>query len=558
MYFDALVLAAITQEIRVRALGGRIQSVVQPDPLSLSMELYANQTRHDLVLSAEAAHPRIHFAGEKPRRGTENPSPLLLQMRKYLVGARLMDVEQPEWERILRLRFQRGGDTLTLIAEIMGRHSNLILTDAGGTILECVKRVGSDVNRYRVVLPNHAYVAPPSQGKPALPEWTEEGLARFLAERASTSAERALVGAVRGLSPLAAREALARSGGAEPARLLQQLRGLFAPLQTGDWKPGIGLEESSPAAYAPYPLTHLPEWQPVESMSQAIEAYRTACEAADPYSAARASVRALLEDAGKTLARRRAALEREAVGEEEVSALLERGQILLNHLRDIPKGKDEITVPGLSDEPVRVELDPRLAPVENAQRYFKAYQKARAAMEEIPAKLEALAAEEAYLAQLGADLALARSRPEIDEAAAALAEAGYVRQARPRARSKAGGPLALHSQDGFLVLAGRNSRQNEEVTFKSASPDDVWLHAKGQPGAHVIIRSGGRAVPEATLEFAARLAAYHSAARGESSVQVDWTLRKHVRRMQGGRPGMVWYTREQSLVVPATAPEPSG
>jgi predicted ribosome quality control (RQC) complex YloA/Tae2 family protein len=291
------------------------------------------------------------------------------------------------------------------------------------------------------------------------------------------------------------------------------------------------------------------------SISHAIEEYRDAREAADPYAAARATVRALIADADKILARRRAALERESIAEEDVNALLERGQILLNHLRDMPKGKNEITLPGLSDEPVRIELNPRLTPLGNAQRYFKSYQKARAAMEGVPAKLEALAAEQAYLAQLGADLMLARSRPEIDEVAATLAEAGYVRHARPRVHSKPSGPLALHSPDGFLVLVGRNSRQNEVVTFKSAAPDDVWLHVKGYPGAHVVIRSGGRTVPDATLKFAARLAAYHSAARGESAKQVDWTLRKHVRRMQGGRPGMVWYTHEQSLVVPATPPE---
>ena len=555
MFFDALTLAAVTEEIRLRILGGRVQAAVQPDSLTLSLEIYAGQVRHDLVLSAEASHPRICFASEKPRRGTENPSPLLLQMRKYLVGARLSDVEQPPWERILRLRFERGGEALTLIAEIMGRHSNLILTDDAGAILECVKRVGSDVNRYRVVLPNRAYVAPPAQGKPSLPEWTEARLASLLAERAEIPAERVLVGAVRGLSPLAARESLYRAGGPDAASLLAALHALFAPIQTGDWTPSVGLEGGIPAAYAPYSLTHMPDCQPAESISRAIEAYRAAKEAADPYAAARASVRAQIADAEKTLARRRAALEREAVPQEEVDALRERGQVLLNHLRAVPKGSDEITLPGLTDEPMRIELNPRLTPVENAQRYFKAYQKARAASAEIPAKLEALAAEEAYLTQLAADLALARSRPEIDDVASVLAEAGYAKESRPRSRSRPAGPLALHSPDGFLVLVGRNSRQNEEITFKAASPDDLWLHARGLAGAHVVIRSGGRAIPPSTLEFAARLAAHHSAARGQSSVQVDWTLRKHVRRMQGGRPGMVWYAREQSLVVPSTPPE---
>lgn len=556
MFFDALTLAAVVREIRERALGGRVQSVVQPDPLTVALELYAGQTRHDLVLSAQASHPRVNFAAEKPRRGTETASPLLLQLRKLLVGGRLTDVHQPAWERVLHLRFERGGEAFTLIAEIMGKHSNIVLVAADGTIRECVKRVGPDVNRYRVVLPSRAYVPPPAQSRLPLPGWDEERLARLLQEHADKSVERVLVGAVQGLSPLAAREALARAGGADPARILGALRELFAPIETGRWSPCVGLQGGAVVAYAPYELTHLGEWRPAPSISAAIETYRAAQETADPYAAARASVRRLLDDAARAVSRRRQALEREMPHADEVNRLLECGQVLLAHLAEIRKGQSRVSLPGLSGEMLTMDLNPDETPLENAQRYFKAYQKARAALEEVPQRLEALAAEEAYLAQLRADLALASSRPEIDEVAAALAEAGYVHERTPScSRPQVAKPLTLRSPDGFAVLVGRNSRQNEEVTFRMAAPDDVWLHVRGQPGAHVVVRSGGRAVPEATLEFAARLAAYHSAARGEPSVQVDWTLKKHVRRMPGGRPGMVHYSHERSIVVPADPPE---
>jgi len=555
MYFDALTLAAVAQEIARRALGGRVQAVVQPDDLSIALEVYANQTRHDLIFSAEAAHPRVHFAGEKPRRGTETPSPLLLQLRKHLVGAHLVNLRQPAWERILELRFQRGDETLTLIAEIMGRHSNLILTDAAGKVLECVKRIGSDVNRYRVTLPGHPYVAPPVQNRMPLPEWDEALLAEALAKNAEIPPERVLVSLIRGLSPLAAREALARAGGADPARTLAALRELFAPLETGTWTPAVGLEDGVIVAYAPYALTHLPEYRSMPSVSAAIEAYRAARETADPYAAARASVRAAITEVRKVLGRRRGSLQRETVTEEGMNAFLEKGQMLLSHLSQVKKGEQTVTLPGWNGEPIRIDLNPKLSPVDNAQRFFKAYQKARAALEEVPAKLEELAAEEAYLAQLEADLSAAESRPEIDDVLSALAEAGYVRTEKPRPRAKTGGPLTFRSADGFAVLVGRNSRQNEELTFKIASPDDIWLHVRGRPGAHVVIRSGGREVPDATLRYAAQLAAWHSTARDEGSVQVGWTLRKHVRRMMGGRPGMVRYTREQSLLVEPAPPE---
>ncbi len=553
MYFDALTLAAVVQEIRARALGGRVQSVVQPDALTIALELYAGQARHDLVLSAQPSHPRVHFAADKPRRGTETPSPLLLQLRKLLVGARLADAYQPGWERILHLRFERGDEVFTLVAEIMGKHSNVVLVAADGAILECVKRVGPDVNRYRVVLPNRLYVPPPAQNRLPLPAWGEERLARLLRERGDVSVERALVGAVQGLSPMAAREAMARAGVAEAGPLLRALRELFAPMDTGGWSPSVGLRGGVAVAYAPYALTHLGDWRPVLSMSAAIEVYRAAQETADPYAAARAAVQSLIAEAAKTLARRRQALEREMPPPEEVNRLLECGQVLLNHLHEIRKGQTRVTLPGLSGQMLAIDLNADETPSENAQRYFRMYQKARAALEEVPQRLETLAAEEAYLAQLGADLAMATTRPEIDEVAAALAEAGYARERRvSRAVRHTSRPLSVRSPDGWTVLVGRNSRQNEEVTFKMAAPDDVWLHVRGLPGAHVVIRCGGRAVPEATLEFAARLAAYHSAARGDRAVQVDWTLRKHVRRLPGGRPGMVQYSHEESVVVPAT------
>lgn len=555
MYFDVLALAAVSQEMGQRILKGRVQAVVQPHSLALGLEIYAAHSRHHLLLSAEPSHPRAHFLSEKPRRGTEAPSPMLLRLRRCLDGARLVRIHQPPWERILHMEFQRGDEAYTLIAEIMGRHSNLVLTDGSGTILECVKRIGRGQSRYRTLLPNQPYVPPPPQEKRPLTEWDEEQLADALEQAEDLPVERALVGLIRGLSPLAAREALARAGTSDPAALLSCLRTLFAPLESGKWTPSVGMDGETAVAYAPYALTHLPEHRGAASTSDAIETYLASAHTLDSYAAVRAAVEAALKEAERTLKRRKASLERGLKGQEEVQALLEKGQVLLAHLPEVGRNMREITLPGLRGEDIHIALDPRLSPVENAQRYFKAYQKAQAALRDAPPRMEALAAEEAYLAQLGADLALAESRPEIDEVMAALADGGYVRDRKPRPRAKPPGPLTLRSPDGFVVVVGKNSRQNEEVTFKMAAPDDVWLHVRGYAGAHVVVRSGGRPVPEGTLQFAAQIAAFYSAARGEATVQVDWTLCKHVRRLPGGKPGMVRYSHEASVVVEPALPD---
>ncbi len=555
MYFDMLCLAAVSREMEQRILGGRVQAVVLPDALALGLEIYAARFRHYLLLSAESSHPRVHFLSEKPRRGTDVPSPMLLRLRRCLDGARLLGIHQPPWERVLHMEFQRGDDAYRLIAEIMGRHSNLILTDDAGTILECVKRIGRDQNRYRTVLPNHPYVPPPSQEKRPVTEWDERQLADALAQAEGLPVERALVGLIRGLSPLAAREALGRAGTSDPATLLSRVRDLFAPLETGDWEPSVGISGEAAVAYAPYALTHLPDHRRVASTSEAIETYLSSAHTVDSYAAARAAVEEALKEAEGTLRRRRASLERGLKTEQETQALLEKGQVLLAHLPEIARNTREVTLPGLSGESIQIALDPRLSPVENAQRYFKSYQKSQAALKDAPPRMEALAAEEAYLAQLRADLTLAESRPEIDEVMAALADGGYVRARKPRPHAKPARPLTLRSPNGLLVAVGKNSQQNEEITFKIAAPDDVWLHVRGYPGAHVVIRSGGRPVPEPTLRFAAQTAAFYSAARGEAAVQVDWTHCKHVRRLPGGKPGMVRYSHETSVMVEPAAPD---
>ena len=205
------------------------------------------------------------------------------------------------------------------------------------------------------------------------------------------------------------------------------------------------------------------------------------------------------------------------------------------------------------DEPLTVEIDPALSPAENANRYFREYQRVKAATEQVPALLAETEAELAFLRQLQSEAALAEDRAQLDEVEEELYAAGYGRDRRSTrkggGRAARSAPLAVRAPDDTPIWVGRNSRQNEELTFRRAAPDDMWLHVHGVPGAHVIVRCGGAPVAEETLLLAARLAAHYSSARSEPRVQVDFTARRHVRHMPGGRPGMVTYTHESTLVV---------
>jgi len=576
MYFDALTMAAVADELRTQILGGRVQTVLLPDDLSIGMEVYAHGERRYLLASAHPEHARVHLAGEKLRRGVETPSPLLLLLRKYIHGGRVAAIEQPPFERALHVAVQHPEGNTTLIVEVMGRYSNIVLVAEENLILDSVKRVGPEMSRYRIILPQHFYVPPPPQSKLDPTDVTELRLRDLLSDASPESPLwRALVAGVRGVSPLVAREVVYRAmGDAEAAvsqmtritPLLDALQEMLMPVWEHCWQPGIVKRGEELVAFAPYPLNQYGGWEAVESISQAVEAYYGQMVGEDAYAAAKRGTREAIFRARDRVRRKQEALQRSNVSQAQVEELRLKGEMILAYAHGIEPGQRKLTAPVGPDEPsLLIELDPTISPVENAQRYFEKYKKAKSAAEEIPPLLRRAELELRYLDQLETDLALAANRPEIQEVEASLAEAGYVREKRRRRKMKqtfppkVGGdrggararsePLAVTSEDGLLILVGKNSRQNYEVTFRQAAPHDLWLHVRGVPGAHVVVKAGGRDVSETTLRQAAQLAAYYSQARGSARVAVDYTERRHVRPIKGAGPGLVTYTQEKTIRV---------
>lgn len=563
MYFDALTMAAVADELRAYILNGRVQKVLLPDDLSIGMEVYAHRERRYLLASAHAEYARLHLAGEKLRRGVEKTTPLLLLLRKYVRGGRIAVIEQPPFERVLHIRVQHPEGNTTLIVEVMGRYSNIVLVAEEGLILDSVKRVGPEMSRYRSILPRHLYVPPPPQSKLDPTDVTELCLKDLLSDASPESPVwRALVKGIAGVSPLMAKEVVYRALGdaeaavsqaAELSLLLEAFQEMLMPVWEHRWQSSMVKEDGRLVAFAPYPLTQYGGWEEVESISQAVRAYYGQKVGEDAYTAAKRRAREAIVQAKEKVRRKREALERAKVSQAEVEALRRQGEMILAYAHRIEPGQRELTAPlGPDEPPLLIELDPSLSPVENAQRYFEKYKKAKSAAEEIPPLLRRAELEMRYLDQLEADLDLAANRPEIQEVEASLAEAGYIKKKRRRRKMKRSQPLEVESQDSLLILVGRNSRQNHEVTFRRAAPDDLWLHARGVPGAHVIVKTGGREVPEATLRQAAQLAATYSQARGSTHVDVAYTERRYVRSIKGAGPGLVTYTQEKTIRV---APE---
>jgi predicted ribosome quality control (RQC) complex YloA/Tae2 family protein len=574
MHFDALTLAAIASELKQTIVGGRVQQVLLPDNRSVGLEFYAQRQRRYLLLSAHAQASRIHLLDQKLRRGVEKETPMLLLLRKYVRGAILDRVEQPlPFERVLYLYFDHPEHGMNaLVIEPMGRLSNILLLDAGDTVRGVLIPVPPGEKAERVLLPRRPYHFPPPQQKvPPLDDGSESYAERLkLALRSESRLWKALIGGVDGISPTLAREVAWRAAEDENAESSQvpyeivavALHSLWKLPETGEWQPGVAIDdEGNVAGFAAYELHFLGDFVPTESISAAVaqfygEQERDASGSKDPYAGVRNSVAALLKDARMRIDRQLAALAQDEPQPGEAEGLRTQAEWLLALSSQIEPGQKVLRVP-LEDGEMAITLDEEHSPVEQAERYFDRAAKRERAAEIIPVRRSELEADRAFVEQLQSDLALAESQPEIVAVREHLREAGYLRT-RPKRQQKTAPdrsqPLRFLSPEGFTILVGRNARQNEIITFQEANADDLWLHVRDLPGAHVMIRNGGQAVGDETLQMAAQLAAYFSSQRGERGVPVAVTPRRFVTRMPGGRPGQVHYRNEETLTAAGEMP----
>ena len=562
MYLDYFTLAALVDALRPSLLGARLQRVLAVDDWGIGLELYGAQRRHHLYLGADNREPRIQLMPDQLRRGRAQPQPLAQFLRSHALGARLRAIEQPPWERIVHFRLQTAETEFTLIAEPMARRANLLLVE-DGIIRECLRRVGPSQNRYRLSLPQHRYQAPPPQDQKR-PPWPirEAELAEVLSAAGERPIARALSAHLLAISPLLAREVCQRAAiapdtpasAAAAAALRAALADVVAPLVAGEWQAGVARDrdDGHVLAYSVYPLQQFSDWEARADINEALALYYGAPTGPAAYDAAKLPARAAIEDARQSLSRRRTSLARGLRDESEIQRLRLCGELILAYQREIAAGQEQLlALYDVEVAPLAIALEPAQTPLENAQAYFQRYQKAKRAHAAGPARLAKLARDEALLEQLATDLLLAESWPEIDEVTDALRSAGYLRETRQQPRQRArSGPRRLVCA-GYVIWLGRNMRQNAAILSRHSHPSDLWLHARGAPGAHVVIRDDGRKIPESLVEKAARLAAHYSARRGDASVEVDITERRHVRPIKGGAPGQVRCTGERTLrVVP--------
>ena len=537
MSFDGFFLHHMAEELRRELLGGRIQKINQPFEQELVLQIRSNRKSHKLLLSAHSVFGRVQLT-DTTFENPAVPNTFIMVMRKYLQGAVIEAIQQVENDRILEISVSNKneiGDSVavTLIIEIMGKHSNIILLDkASGKIIEAIKHVGFSQNSYRTILPGSTYVAPPQTG--SLNPFTVGDEKLFEILHTEDLEPKRLQQIFQGLG----RDTATELSGRLTADKLKTFRAFFAsPTQPS-------LTEKSFSA-----LLFSDSKTQISTLSELLDTfYKDKAERDRVNQQASELIRRVeneLEKNRKKLGKQ----EEELLATENAEEFRQKGELLTTFLHQVPNDQEQVELDNYyTGEKIMISLDKALTPNQNAQRYFKRYQKLKEAVKHLTSLIEKTRATILYLESVETALAQA-SLTEIAEIREELIQTGFIRRRQREKIQKRQKPEKYLATDGqTIILVGRNNLQNDELTFKMAKKDELWFHAKDIPGSHVVITGNLQPSDEVKTD-AAELAAYFSKARLSNLVQVDMIETRKLNKPTGGKPGFVTYTGQKTLRV---------
>lgn len=565
MPMDGLTLSFVRDELATTLIGGRVDKITQPERDEIIIALRSLGKNRALLISINPNCARIHLTGDK-RVSPLEPSNFCMLMRKHLQGGKLTDVRQIGGDRILEIDVENRDDlgdlrVRTLILEIMGRHSNLMLVNWNGKIIDSLRHVTDDISRVREVLPGLDYQRPPAQDKLPPENLTAEALAPMLA-RCPGKLSKAYAACISGVSIQAAREITYRLMDDEDAHTSEttpERAAEFAVNYLHDmhsWtKPTIVFDsDGAPLDFMAFPYecrAGLPS-KSYDSMGEMMDAFFMQRDLVERISQKSAALNRVLHS-NIERCEKKLGLQLDALREgDNCEDYRIKGELLMAQLYAVNKGAKSVTLDNYYDEnggPMEIELDVKLSPAANAQRYFKLYQKAKSAQHQAAEQVEKTKQELYYLEGQLDNLQKCTDESELNEVREELVREGYLRANHNRRTMKKLPPsLPYHfiAPDGTDILIGKNNVQNDQLT-RTAEPNDTWLHVKDMPGSHVIVCT--RNPSDETLLLAARLAAWFSKGQRSSQVPVDYTLRKYVKKPAGAKPGFVIYTHQTTLFV---------
>ena len=538
MSFDGFFLHHMVEELRSELLNGRIQKINQPFEQELVLQIRSNRQSHRLLLSAHPVFGRIQLT-QTTFENPAQPSTFIMVLRKYLQGALIESIEQVENDRIVEMTVSNKneiGDHIqaTLIIEIMGKHSNILLVDKRShKILEVIKHVGFSQNSYRTLLPGSTYIAPPSTE--SLNPFTikDEKLFEILQTQETTA---------KNLQSLF--QGLGRDTANELERILvSEKLSTFRNFFNQETKPCL-----TETSFSPVPFANQ-VGEPFANLSDLLDTYYKDKAERDRVKQQASELIRRVENELQKNRHKLKKQEKELLATDNAEEFRQKGELLTTFLHQVPNDQDQVILDNYyTNQPITIALDKALTPNQNAQRYFKRYQKLKEAVKYLTDLIEETKATILYLESVETVLNQA-GLEEIAEIREELIQTGFIRRRQREKIQKRKKPEQYMASDGkTIIYVGRNNLQNEELTFKMARKEELWFHAKDIPGSHVVI-SGNLDPSDEVKTDAAELAAYFSQGRLSNLVQVDMIEVKKLNKPTGGKPGFVTYTGQKTLRV---------
>lgn len=557
MSFDGIVTRAITNELNETIQSGRIMKIYQPTETELVFTVRSQRKKYTLLLSAHPSYARFHLTEDQYHNPKEPPM-LCMLLRKHLIGGFVEKIEQVSMERIVKLhirtRNEVGDETIkTLIIEVMGKHSNIMLVDEEeGHMLDSIKHLPPSQNRHRTIMPGQPYKLPPEQGKIDPVDLDPDTLVKKLDFNAGKM-DKQILNVVMGFSPMVTKEIVHQAGLRGPNAYKEAYRNIRDRIIEHQYQPQIHKADKEQF----YVL-------PLHAFSGEVEEFNTVSEMLDDYYSGKAERDRVKQQAGdlhrflkneRDKNKRKIKKHEDTLKKSEAAEDYQKlGELLTAHMHMVKTGDSTATVVDYYDpdqSELIIELNPNKSPSENAQNYFHTYQKLKKSKEVVQIEIKKAEDEILYFDRLIQQVESARE-VDIEEIREELREQNYLKKkpatkGNRKNKPKKPAPQSFESTDGTLIYVGRNNKQNEYLTNRMANKSDIWLHAKDIPGSHVVIRDEDPS--EDTLFEAAQLAANFSKSSQSSSVPVDYTRIRNVKKPSGAKPGFVTYDSQQTLFV---------
>lgn len=575
MPFDGLTIKAITKELQKDLIGGRIDKIYQPekDEINIIIKQY-KAASIKLLISANARWARIHTSTAKSNNPATPPNFCML-LRKYLEGGKIINIEQVDFERIVHIHIEALDDfrewkPKLLVCEFMGKHSNIILVNPEtNLIIDAIKKYGSETSSYREVLPGYEYITPPSQDKLNIMTASSETFIEHMWQQSNSSLAKAIFNVLSGISPFSAEHIciltglnpdmpVEECGEYELITVYQYIRNLIADIDNGEIKGHIIYKKNVPIDYALFPLEHIPEvkMRSYTSINDTCDMFYTDKLSLVKLDSQKINISRNIKDYLDKAYRKQYHLESDHSKAVNNDIYRIYGEIITANAYKLNKGDTQVELENFyTGEMMKINLDPRYTPIQNAQRFFKIYNKSRSALIHLEQLMAKNKQEIDYLESVLVAVKDAHNLEELEEIIEELEKEGYKKAKTIRKKEVTRSmPRRFISSDNLEILVGKNNRQNDILTLKEAGKNDLWLHTKDIPGTHVIVKLPEKInsihdFPDKTLEEAAGLAAYYSKAQNSTKVPVDYTFRHNVRKPSGAKPGMVIYDNYWTIMV---------